>query len=29
LYYAAMNTKSCKLTPLGQFHWSLANSGKL
>ncbi len=29
LYYAAMNSKSCKLTPLGQFHWSLANTGKL
>jgi len=29
LYYAAMNSKSCKLTPLGQFYWSLANNGKL
>jgi hypothetical protein len=29
LYYAAMNSKSCKLTPLGQFYWSLANTGKL
>lgn len=29
LYYAAMNSKSCKLTPLGQFYWTLANSGKL
>lgn len=29
LYYAAMNRKSCRLTPLGQFHWSLANAGKL
>lgn len=29
LYYAAMNSKSCKLTPLGCFHWSLANTGKL
>ena len=29
LYYAAMNSKSCKLTPLGRFYWSLANTGKL
>lgn len=29
LYYAAMNSKSCKLTPLGQFYWSLASAGKL
>ena len=29
LYYAAMNSKSCKLTPLGQFYWSQANNGKL
>jgi uncharacterized caspase-like protein len=29
LYYAAMNSKSCRLTPLGQFYWSLANNGKL
>jgi hypothetical protein len=29
LYYAAINSKSCKLTPLGQFYWSLVNSGKL
>jgi hypothetical protein len=29
LYYAAINSRSCKLTPLGQFYWSLANSGRL
>jgi uncharacterized caspase-like protein len=29
LYYAAMNSKSCKLTPLGRFYWSQANNGKL
>lgn len=29
LYFAAINHKSCKLTPLGQFYWSLANTGKL
>jgi hypothetical protein len=29
LYYAAINNKSCELTPLGQFYWSLVNKGKL
>jgi hypothetical protein len=29
LYFAAINGKSCKLTPLGQLYWSLANTGKL
>jgi hypothetical protein len=29
MYYAAMNSKSCCLTPLGKFYWNLANSGKL
>jgi hypothetical protein len=29
LYFAAINRKSCKLTPLGQFYWTLANTGKL
>lgn len=29
MYYAAMNSKSCKLTPLGRFYWKLANDGKL
>jgi hypothetical protein len=29
LYYAAMNSKSCRLTALGVHYWHLANSGKL
>jgi hypothetical protein len=29
LYYAAKNSKSCKLTPLGRFYWSLVNKKKL
>jgi len=29
MYYAAMNGKSCRLTPLGQFYWNLARGGKL
>lgn len=29
MYDAAMNCKSCKLTPLGQFYWNLADRGKL
>jgi len=29
LYYAAMKSKFCKLTPLGQFYWQLANEGKI
>lgn len=29
MYYAAISSKSCKLTPLGQFYWQLAQSGKL
>jgi len=29
LYYAAMNSKACQLTPLGQFYWQLANERKL
>ncbi len=29
MYYAAMNSKSCKLTPLGRFYWRLANGGRL
>ena len=29
LYYAAMNKRSCRLTPLGQFYWQLANEGRL
>ncbi len=29
MYYAAMDEKACKLTPLVQFYWNLAHSGKL
>ena len=29
MYFAAMNRKSCKLTPLGQFYWNLAKGRKL
>jgi hypothetical protein len=29
LYYAAMNSKSCRLTPLGRFYWQLASEGKI
>jgi hypothetical protein len=29
MFYAAINSKSCKLTPLGKFHWHLARDGKL
>lgn len=29
LYYAAMNSTACQLTPLGQFYWQLAKEGKL
>jgi len=29
LYYAAMNRKSCQLTPLGQFYWQLAKEGRI
>lgn len=29
MYFAAKNSTSCKLTPLGQFYWNLANSGQL
>jgi hypothetical protein len=29
MYYAAMNRKSCRLTPLGQFYWHLAKGNKL
>lgn len=28
LYYAAMNNKSCKLTPLGKYYWRLAKLKK-
>jgi Caspase domain len=29
MYYAAMNSKSCRLTALGRFYWHLANTGKV
>ena len=29
MFFAAMNSKSCKLTPLGQLYWKLAIGGKL
>jgi Caspase domain len=29
LYYAAMNSTSCRLTPLGQRYWRLAQAGRL
>jgi len=29
MYYAAIRSKSCKLTPLGRFYWKLVRSGRL
>lgn len=29
MYYAAMRSKSCKLTPLGRHYWTMANDGQL
>lgn len=29
LYYAAMHSKACRLTPLGTHYWRLANEGRL
>ena len=29
MYYAAMKCKSCKLTPIGQYYWYLADRGKI
>jgi len=29
MYYAAVNSKSCRLTVLGRYYWHLANSGKI
>ena len=29
MYYAAINSKSCRLTPLGVHYWHLASSGKM
>lgn len=28
MYFAAMHSKSCKLTPLGQYYWMLAKNGR-
>ena len=29
LYYAAINSESCQLTPLGKFYWRLAKEGRI
>ncbi|RIJ88426.1 MAG: hypothetical protein DCC43_16220 [Candidatus Brocadia sp.] len=29
LYYAAINSKPCQLTPLGRFYWNLAKQGRV
>jgi len=29
LYYAAINKKACRLTPLGRFYWNLVNRNKI
>lgn len=29
MYYAAMNSKSCKLTVVGEFYWKLVNEGRI
>jgi hypothetical protein len=29
LYFAAMQSKSCRLTPLGRLYWRMANQGRL
>jgi hypothetical protein len=29
MYWAAMNNKTCSLTPLGQFYWHLVNANKI
>ncbi|MFX0136579.1 MAG: caspase family protein, partial [Candidatus Hodarchaeota archaeon] len=29
MYFAAIHSKSCKLTPIGQFYWRLAERGKI
>ncbi len=29
MYYAAMRSRSCRLTPLGQYYWRLANEGRI
>jgi hypothetical protein len=29
MYYAAIHSKACRLTPLGRHYWSLANEGRI
>jgi hypothetical protein len=29
MYFAAMNSKSCQLTPLGKLYWSMARQGRI
>lgn len=29
MYYAAIRSKSCRLTPLGRYYWQLANIGRI
>ena len=29
LYYAALNSKSCRLTPMGKFYWQMSKEGKV
>jgi hypothetical protein len=29
MYYAAMNNKACRLTPLGKLYWSMARQGRV
>jgi hypothetical protein len=29
MYYAAMNSKSCRLTAMGRRYWQLAASGRI
>jgi len=29
MYFAAMEDKACRLTPLGQHYWHMANKGRL
>lgn len=29
MYYAAMNSKSCKLTPIGKRYWKLVKEGRI
>lgn len=29
MYYAGMNSKSCRLTPLGRYYWKLVDAGQL